>query len=547
MGSQAEPWQVIAKEKRQQQAAKLPQEWLLGNTEFKTATPLEILRSSGILSSEELEWTELSNDATFLVKKLASSAITSSQLVLAFCKRAAIAHQLSNCLTEIFFDEALIRAKQLDEHLAKTGKVVGPLHGLPISVKDQFFIKGHDASIGITSLCFQPVTTDSQLVRIFESLGAIIIAKTTVPQTMLTADTDSIVFGRTSNAHNFQFGAAGSSGGEGALLALGGSAFGIGSDGAGSVRMPAAVNGVVGYKPSGYRLPLDGRAIFPPGLIGSNAVGPVSVSGFLARSIRDVRFAARLVSEAQPWTSNPFLYPSPWLQLDPASFKHLRIAVWHENNFLHLHPPVQRGFEMAQNRLEKAGYALVPFNGPDISQVWEQQKQWGEIYGLSLLRELISSEPLTEIVKATQMVTREKMPQCPTVEDVRAMNVAISSLIMKMTEAWMVNGESVDAILWVPAPHTAVPFDKYTYLGFTGLFNVIDWPALALPLGMSVNKAVDERVDVVPFNELDAHIQSLYDPDTFHGLPLSVQLIGRRFEDEKLLAVADKVSQIIRG
>ncbi|RDW68182.1 hypothetical protein BP6252_09578 [Coleophoma cylindrospora] len=351
MGSQEEPWQ----------------EWLLGNTVSKPAAPLKILRLSGILSSEELEWIELNNDATFLVKKLASSAITSSQLVLAFCKRAAIAHQLSNCLTEILFHEALIRAKQLDEQFAKTGKVVDPLHGLPISVKDQFFIKGHDAS---------------SVAPIFESLGAIIITKTTVPQTMLTADTDSIIFGRTSNAHNFQFGAAGSSGGEGALLALGGSAFGIGIDGAGSVRMPAAVNGVVGYKPSGYRLPLDGRAIFPPGLIGSNAVRP----------------------------------PPPWLQLDPASFKNPRIAVWHENNFLHFHPPVQRGFDVAQNRLEKAGYTLVPFNGPDISQVWEQQKQWGEIYVLSLLLELISSEPLTEIVKATQMVTQEKVPQCPTVK-----------------------------------------------------------------------------------------------------------------------------------
>ncbi|RDW68181.1 hypothetical protein BP6252_09577 [Coleophoma cylindrospora] len=111
-----------------------------------------------------------------------------------------------------------------------------------------------------------------------------------------------------------------------------------------------------------------------------------------------------------------------------------------------------------------------------------------------------------------------------------------------MTEAWMVNGESVDMILWVPTPHKAVPFDKYTYLGFTGLFNMIHWPALALPLGMSVNKALDEWVDVVPSNELGAHIQSLYDPETYHGLPLSVQLIGRRFEDEKLLAIADKVS-----
>ncbi|OJJ08227.1 hypothetical protein ASPVEDRAFT_392212 [Aspergillus versicolor CBS 583.65] len=118
------------------------------------------------------------------------------------------------------------------------------------------------------------------------------------------------------------------------------------------------------------------------------------------------------------------------------------------------------------------------------------------------------------------------------------MNARISTLVRQMHEAWNYDGKLVDTLLWVPAPRTAVPFDKYTYLGFTRLFNVIDWPAMALPLGMFVDKYIDIKTGITLFNALDDGIQGLYDPESFHGLPLSVQLIGRRFEDEKLLAVS---------
>jgi len=125
------------------------------------------------------------------------------------------------------------------------------------------------------------------------------------------------------------------------------------------------------------------------------------------------------------------------------------------------------------------------------------------------------------------------------------MNTRISTLVRQIHEAWNCDGTPIDALLCVPAPHTAVPFDKYIYLGFTGLFSLIDWPAMALPLGMFVDKNIDTKVSLTPFNPLDAEIQDLSDPESFHGLPLSVQLIGRRFEDEKLLAVSHIVHDII--
>ncbi|KAL4898744.1 amidase signature domain-containing protein [Aspergillus ambiguus] len=543
-----QPWESIVQRKREERASKIPKEWRLPAMPQNAGvqSPLEMLQSCTILSAADKKRTDPDkNDATSLLQKLANAEISSVELVTAFCKRAAVAHQLSNCLTEIMFDEAISHAESLDNHLESTGKVVGPLHGLPITFKDSFDIKGHDSSIGITSLCFDPARKNSMLYDILTGYGAVVIAKTTVPQTLLTADTDSIVFGRTTNAYRPDFGAGGSSGGEAALIALGGSAMGVGTDGAGSVRMPASVNGVVGYKPSGYRLPVDGRGVFGRGLVGTTAIGPVSVAGFIGRSVRDVRLFCKLVAEAKPWAMNPFVYPHPWLRLDPPPPQGLRIGVWSSNGIVHLHPPVERAFKAAQGKLRDAGVQLVEFEGPDIRGVWEMQKDWTEIQDLSYLRDLLLHEPHTEIVKATAIIDKKTPPPAVTLDYLLSMNAKISSLVRNMHEAWNRDGQAIDALLWVTAPHTAVPFDKYTYLGFTGLFNVIDWPAVALPTGLFVDKQVDTRHAVTPLNPLDAEIQALYDPELFHGLPLSVQLIGRRFEDENLLALSEVVHHII--
>ncbi|KAH7379676.1 amidase signature domain-containing protein [Cadophora sp. MPI-SDFR-AT-0126] len=123
--------------------------------------------------------------AVKLLEHLASGKFTSVAVTTAFCKRAAIAQQLVSCLTEVFFEEALARAKYCDEYLAKEGKTLGPFHGLPISLKDSFNIKGISSTIGYTSFIAKgPDSTDSPLVSILLSKGAVLYVKTNIPQTM---------------------------------------------------------------------------------------------------------------------------------------------------------------------------------------------------------------------------------------------------------------------------------------------------------------------------------------------------------------------------
>lgn len=209
------------------------------------------------------------------------------------------------------FSDAIDRAKWLDAQFQRRGKQpVGPLHGLPISVKDQFYIKGYDSCLGTAGLCFRPAKMTNQAVQVLLNAGCVIIGKTIVPQSVLTADMDLIVFGRTINPYNAEFASGGSSGDEGVLLAMGGSSLGLATDGGGSVRILAATCGV-GYKSSAYRIPIHGQRIVGKGIMGTTSLVSRIVSGFLARSVRDAKLAAKVMSDASPWGDSPFIYPHP--------------------------------------------------------------------------------------------------------------------------------------------------------------------------------------------------------------------------------------------
>ena len=144
------PWNKRVVQKRTTQLALIPPSWHLpaATLENPPKSAVESIRASGILSANELEWTEIT-DIRELVELVKTRRMTSEQLTTAFCKRAAIAQQVTKCLTEIFFDKALNRAKELDEHLRRTGEVVGPLHGVPVSVKDRFDVEGLDTTVGM--------------------------------------------------------------------------------------------------------------------------------------------------------------------------------------------------------------------------------------------------------------------------------------------------------------------------------------------------------------------------------------------------------------
>lgn len=188
-GEGKQDWRARSAEKRATNFAKIPTEWRLPEATLKdihAASDISVLgipRSSGLLTPEELRITE-DYDATGLLEQLSTGALKAYDVAQAFCKRAAIAQQTTNCLTEIFFDQALERAKQLDEYYEREKKPLGPLHGIPISLKDSFLVKDVHHTCGyISFLDRPPASNNSPLVQTLLNLGAVLYVKTNIPQT----------------------------------------------------------------------------------------------------------------------------------------------------------------------------------------------------------------------------------------------------------------------------------------------------------------------------------------------------------------------------
>jgi amidase len=264
----------------------------------------------------------------------------------------------TNCLSETCFERAISTARALDAHLSQTKTPVGPFHGLPISLKDNFHLAGLDSTVGFTSHVGDPAAHESALVDLLVGAGAVVYVKTNVPTAMMIAETVNNTFGRTVNPRNRKLTSGGSSGGESALLAFRGSPLGVGTDIGGSLRIPAACTGLFTLRPSFGRFPTLGCR---SGLPGQEAVQ--SVNGPMTHSLADLEYYSKTVVDAEPWHVDPRCLPIPWRGVSLPS--RLRIAVmWHDDMVLPT-PPVTRALRHAVEKLRAAGHELVDWSPED--------------------------------------------------------------------------------------------------------------------------------------------------------------------------------------
>ena len=349
-------WEKIAKAKQAALAESIPSEYRIPKDLLPPDSQLDVTpwpKQSGWFTEKELEITI--STASDILEKIASETWSSVDVTKAFCKRAAAAHQLTNCLSDAFFEEAIKSAEVLDAHLQKTGKLVGPLHGLPISLKDNFNIKGKDSTVGFTSLVDKPAEYNATLVDILQELGAVRYCKTNVPTAMMIAESVNNTFGRTVNPLNRALTSGGSSGGESALIAFGGSPLGVGTDIGGSLRIPAACTGIFTLRPSHGRFTTQRCR---SGLAGQEAVK--SVNGPMAKTLEDITMYSKAVIDAKPWLVDPTMLPIPWQSVEPKS--KLKIAVmWHDGLVLPT-PPVTRALKETVQKLKGAGHELVEWD-----------------------------------------------------------------------------------------------------------------------------------------------------------------------------------------
>ncbi|KAF9814803.1 hypothetical protein IEO21_04911 [Rhodonia placenta] len=345
-------WQARCDARKQAQLDAIPTGWRIAFPPLTVdrRNVLDVPRTCGLLTPRELEITD-TTDIDVLLLNLRTAKWSAVDVTTAFYKRAIVAHQLTNCLTEIFVDRALARAQELDDHLRVSGRPVGPLHGLPISLKDQFSIKGLETIMGYAGWIGRYAESDCVLVEILYELGAVPFVRTNVPQTLMWGETHNHVFGRTTNPYNRYMTPGGSSGGEGALVALRGSPLGVGTDIGGSVRIPSAFCGLYGLRPSYERLPYHGAA---NSLEGQESIS--SVLGPMANSLAALRVFTQAVLGARPWRRDPLVVRKDWDWREYALAEHggrgarMCFAVMWDNDVVRPHPPVVRALERAGHR-----------------------------------------------------------------------------------------------------------------------------------------------------------------------------------------------------
>lgn len=251
------------------------------------------------------------------------------------------------------FEEALAQAAELDEYLRVHGKPKGMLHGLPISVKEHIFVQGTTATSGLIAWANQMSPGDALIVQTFREQGAVFHVKTTNPQTLMAIETDSNLFGRTVNPHNPKLTCGGSTGGEGALIAMGGSPLGIGTDIGGSIRVPSAFCGLYGLKPSVGRLPHSGLCGLHDGM--HNIIGAV---GPMAKCREDLELFCSAALANRPWDHEPSLIEIPWKR-DVQIPSRLKFAVIWTDGLIQPHPPVTNALREVVATLKASGHTII--------------------------------------------------------------------------------------------------------------------------------------------------------------------------------------------
>lgn len=180
-------WKQRAAIKREQQYAQIPVEWRIDPLPSPLPkSALEYIKGSDLLTPLEHGITSTTS-ATKLLAQIKSRELSSLQVATAFCKRAAIAQQLTRCCTEMFFGKALKRAEELDRYLDEHGQVVGPLHGLPVSLKDGSDVEGEDTTLGWVGLAGNPAEKDCLLAECLRRQGAVLYCKTNIPQSLMVS------------------------------------------------------------------------------------------------------------------------------------------------------------------------------------------------------------------------------------------------------------------------------------------------------------------------------------------------------------------------
>ncbi|KAK9433381.1 amidase signature domain-containing protein [Lipomyces doorenjongii] len=488
-----------------------------------------------LLTKEECEITE--TEPIELVEKMAKGELTAVTVVKSYLRRAALAQKVLNCLTELLWDRAVARATLIDEYFQKTGKTLGPFHGLPISSKEHFSVKDRYVNASFVAWAEKKVDKDAHVIEVMESLGAVLFARSTQPQTIMHVETETVLYGTSYNPYNRNLSCGGSTGGEGALLGFNATPLGMGTDIGGSARWPAASNGRYGMRPTAGRVPMGGLIGPTPGAESiSGAIGP------LAQSRRAMEYFMKYVIGSKPWITEPGLLAVPWREqaLTPGK---LKIGVLWSDGVVNPLPPVKRALQVVVDALKKGvpgwDIEVIPWEPKMHDYAWELTSQLYYTDGGEKVLELLASVgeeplPLTKWILTENPYVRKQ--DIHSLWELHSKRDAYRAMYAEYwNESGKDDGHPADIILCPAAPGVACLHGTAKYWAYTSHWNFLDYPGAVFPV-----TTVDQELDVpekdyTPMNYQDKFFYDIYSPEKFVDAPVNLQLVARRFNDDVLL------------
>ncbi len=500
----------------------------------------DYIDKSDVLSNNEKVITNYS--ITELIERYRNGTLNVEEVTRAYCCRLAVANELVNCITEVRFNEALEEAKEEDRFFKRTGKLVGPLHGVIVTLKDNIRVSGLATSMGFIGLSEKIEAEDSPMAKLIKELGGIILGKSNTSAGMMYSESTNMLWGRTLNPYSRRYlNVGGSSGGEGAIAALKGSCFGIGSDIGGSVRHPAALNYVYSIKPSFGRLPCFGTASGQPG---QESVR--TVYGILSKKLDNVKYVLQQIVDAKPYKR----YDATCLPIDFRPYilpqRKLRIAFLDTDGLTTATPPVLRGLQIVKDKLETNGHIVIDWPDLYLKDIREAIYPFYDANGFQAIFDIIkkSGEPVDKLLSRWFPTARDM-----NVSELWKLQIKRTELAQKYME--LCNGYfsegKIDAIITYSSPLPACLINGVVPLPCTAIWNGLDYAASTFPV-----TRCDTKVDIpiqkkAYISKCDEKVHTTYKESLhrFAGGPVALQVVCGKLEEEKCLELTNYISSLI--
>jgi amidase len=455
--------------------------------------------------------TLLYGSASAIARAIRGQQVSVKDVVEAHLERIEAVNSSLNAVVQLAVERALGEARVADQTVHR-GDALGPLHGVPMTIKDSLDTAGVISTGGTKGRATYMPREDATVVARLRAAGAILLGKTNTPELTLAGETSNLVYGQTNNPYDLARTPGGSSGGAGAIIAAGGSPFDIGSDTGGSIRLPAHFCGITGIKPTSGRVPRTGHVV-PFGL---GAVDSLTQNGPMARFVEDLVLILPIIAGVD-WR-DPSVVPMPMGNPQGIHLRGLRVAMHTDNGIKTPTPETMTAVRAAADALADAGLSIAEQRPVALARAADLANQLSSADGRAWTRRLLGKSGTSELHPWLSRRLDEAEPL--EVGDFTALLEEVDAYRSEMLSFFQHYDVILCPVCAFPAPPHGTTMDPEMRLGFsyTGAYNLTGWPGVVVRGGTS--------------------------PE---GLPIGVQVVARPWREDVALAVAQQLETVLGG